>query len=230
MNVPDLGVFSERWTYLFEIIYPENRIVVDYGTRAELVLLAIRDTNTGEEGDVAIEASRLRLTPARRFTIATLADLDALLAGMDGVREEGFVCRFSNGLRAKFKCEDYRRLHRIITGVSAKSIWEALSTVGTIEEVTRSAPADFTAWATGIAAKLTVQHDALVVSARKVSDAARGLPTRKEQAAVILEQAPELSGIVFSLLDGQDERASGRAWKLCKPERAELFRKDIDAT
>src|SRR5438132_2764187 len=32
---------SPRYTYLFEIIYPENRIVVNYGDRRELVLLAV---------------------------------------------------------------------------------------------------------------------------------------------------------------------------------------------
>ena len=36
-------------TYLFEIIYPENRIVVDYGKRRELVLLAVIETATGRD-------------------------------------------------------------------------------------------------------------------------------------------------------------------------------------
>jgi RNA ligase len=36
-------------TYLFEIIYPENRIVVNYGGREDLVLLAVVDTATGAE-------------------------------------------------------------------------------------------------------------------------------------------------------------------------------------
>ena len=36
-------------TYLFEIIYPENRIVVDYGDTEKLVLLGAVETSTGEE-------------------------------------------------------------------------------------------------------------------------------------------------------------------------------------
>lgn len=36
-------------TYLFEIIYPENRIVIDYGDARKLVLLAVIDTKTGAE-------------------------------------------------------------------------------------------------------------------------------------------------------------------------------------
>ena len=45
----DLSGLDRRRTYLFEIIYPENRIVVNYDDRRELVLLAIIDTATGRE-------------------------------------------------------------------------------------------------------------------------------------------------------------------------------------
>ena len=36
-------------TYLFEIIYPENRIVVDYGEMDDLILLTVIDNQTGHE-------------------------------------------------------------------------------------------------------------------------------------------------------------------------------------
>ena len=36
-----------EYTLLFEIIYPDNRIVVDYGQREDLVLLALRHNPTG---------------------------------------------------------------------------------------------------------------------------------------------------------------------------------------
>lgn len=36
-------------TYLFEIIYPENRIVVDYGDQEDLILLSVIETATGKE-------------------------------------------------------------------------------------------------------------------------------------------------------------------------------------
>ena len=37
------------WTYLFEVIYPENRIVVDYGDERDIVFLSAVHTETGEE-------------------------------------------------------------------------------------------------------------------------------------------------------------------------------------
>ena len=36
-------------TYLFEILYPENRVVVNYGNREELVLIGLVNRTTGEE-------------------------------------------------------------------------------------------------------------------------------------------------------------------------------------
>ena len=41
--------FKDGITYLFEILYPENRIVVDYGNTRDLVLLAMIDTKTGND-------------------------------------------------------------------------------------------------------------------------------------------------------------------------------------
>ena len=45
----DLGTIDREYTYLFEIIYPSNRIVVDYGSSRRLVLLAAVHTQTGVE-------------------------------------------------------------------------------------------------------------------------------------------------------------------------------------
>ena len=41
----------EGVTPLFEIIYPDNRIVLDYGEMRDLVLIALIDTETGADID-----------------------------------------------------------------------------------------------------------------------------------------------------------------------------------
>jgi hypothetical protein len=45
-------------TPLFEIVYPENRIVVDYGDRRELVLLAAIDHATGRDAPLPLLSGR----------------------------------------------------------------------------------------------------------------------------------------------------------------------------
>lgn len=47
-----IPLLDKSKTYLFEIIYPENRIVLDYGNERKLVLLAIVDTETSIENEM----------------------------------------------------------------------------------------------------------------------------------------------------------------------------------
>lgn len=105
-----------RETYLYEIVYPENRIVLNYGERAELVHLAIVDIETGR--DLAAG-----LLPGTEQT--TLAEV---LARPPRANAEGFVAYFSGtGQRVKIKQADYVALHRLMTNMSARRIWEFLA-------------------------------------------------------------------------------------------------------
>src|SRR5579871_3119617 len=107
-------------TYLFEIIYPENRIVVDYHGKDDIILLAAFHTASGKELPIDdIPFPRVRL-------FSHLDDLSQILA-MDNDKDEGFVIRFDNGLRAKVKFAEYKRLHRIVTDVSSYDIHEMLA-------------------------------------------------------------------------------------------------------
>jgi RNA ligase len=45
----DLSGLKKQYTLIFEIIYPDGRIVVDYGSREDLVLLAVRDRFNGND-------------------------------------------------------------------------------------------------------------------------------------------------------------------------------------
>jgi RNA ligase len=111
-------------TYLFEIIYPTNRIVVDYADLADLVLLAVIDNASG--ADLPIPAN----WPGPVVDHFDYATLDALISAVDAAplevqrNAEGFVARFASGLRVKVKYAEYVRLHRIITGIDAKTIYE----------------------------------------------------------------------------------------------------------
>ena len=49
LNNHDISALRKDNTYLFEIIYPENRIVVDYGDEEKLVVIGGIHTETGEE-------------------------------------------------------------------------------------------------------------------------------------------------------------------------------------
>lgn len=116
-----IGFLDKDITYLFEILYPENRIVVDYGQMEDLVLLATISTTTGEE----IPLNQMYpFTMVKRYNgITDYKKLKELATD----NAEGFVVRFMNGFRMKLKFDEYMRLHRILTGVSNKAIWEILA-------------------------------------------------------------------------------------------------------
>lgn len=115
----------ENATLLFEIIHPKNRIVVDYGDRAELVLLAVIDNVTGLDLPLPEDWPG---SIARRFSFENLRELleHVATAPLDEQRSgEGFVARFETGLRVKVKYDEYLRLHRLLTGVTERTIYEA---------------------------------------------------------------------------------------------------------
>ncbi|MFF0742874.1 RNA ligase [Streptomyces sp. NPDC004111] len=132
LDARDTGALVPGTTYLAEILYPENRIVVDYGDRRDLVLLAAFAAD-GAEVPLA-EAARawaavgsvVRVWPAMELAeLLALTGSNTLIGGAPatGTDAEGFVLRFASGVRAKAKIAEYVRLHKVLTGVTVRDIW-----------------------------------------------------------------------------------------------------------
>lgn len=100
-------------TYCFEIVYPGNKILVNYGGRRELALLAVIDTASGfDEPNSALAdiANSLGVRVARAFEVKDGDDVEALLR-LDLENEEGVVVRFNeNGERVKVEFPRYMEL------------------------------------------------------------------------------------------------------------------------
>jgi RNA ligase len=116
------------YTYLFEIIYPENKIVVDYGNRSELVFLSAINKRTEEEleyDDLILEAQKLNVTLVDRVTgFKTLEDLYDYCKKLP-IEKEGFVVTFKNGLKIKIKAEQYCKIHRMLAHMTPLAFWDA---------------------------------------------------------------------------------------------------------
>jgi len=139
---------NERLTYIFEVLYPENRIVVDYHGRRELVMLAVIETLSGDE----MMHAEISNTYSKHFTIVpklelkTFAELRALIKrGEDN--KEGMVIRFrKSGMRVKMKHVEYCRLHVILTNVSNLTVWEHLMNNYNFDELLDRVPDEFYDW------------------------------------------------------------------------------------
>ena len=215
--------FKEGYTYLYEIIYPENRIVIDYGNRKELVLLAVKNIETGEEIDFVSEAKRLGL---RYPKIIDCSNENIIMkrSKLSG-NEEGFVLNFKN-LKVKMKGDEYVRLHRLITGFSTKSIWECLKNNQDLENILKDIPDEFYNWVKEKEKELKNEFNSIKKSALESYEEIKDLPTRKEQALKVLRDYKKISAEIFALLDGKDYEQV--IWKKIKPEYELPFKKDIN--
>jgi len=117
-------------TAVFEGISPNFRIVVDYGKRNELVLLAVIDNETGDEMEPAELREWARKNGLRipSFFTGTVSEFYTKInREHEGTNLEGFVATWypeDGGVpyRLKLKYLEYMRLHRMITGISPKQI------------------------------------------------------------------------------------------------------------
>lgn len=132
-------LLSRSNTYLFEIIYPENRIVVDYGNEEKLVMLGEIHTESGEELDVMFNMD-LGFDVVKKYN--NITDYKQLKAMVQD-DQEGFIVRFSNGDRIKIKGAEYLRLHKIMTNMSTTAIWECLKNGDDIETILKDVPDEF---------------------------------------------------------------------------------------
>jgi RNA ligase len=134
-------ILDENYTYLFETIYKENRIVVDYGDYEGVILLGAINTKTGEElcYERLLEHSDFFDVVKRWDGIADFTELKGMITD----NAEGFVIRFSNGDRMKIKGDEYVRLHKIMTEISTTAIWEGMMMGWDMGEVLGELPDEF---------------------------------------------------------------------------------------
>ncbi|MFN4151838.1 MAG: hypothetical protein ACK4IX_12940, partial [Candidatus Sericytochromatia bacterium] len=201
--------FDPNLTYLFEIIFPENRIVVDYKGLEDLILLAIIETDTAKE------------LPLYDFGIPLVKRFDGIkdiskLRELEDQQNEGFVIKFQNGFRIKLKFKEYVRLHRIITSVSSKIIWEHLKDNLSLDDILDRVPDEFFKWVKNTVSDLNDKYS-------KIEDICKlefkELEDRKSTAEYFKKCT--YPAILFKMLDKNDY--SEIIWKLIKPKYEKPF-------
>ena len=173
---------SLEHTRLFEIIYPENRICVDYGDVRELVFLGRRNTRSGEE-DYEIGSAVWR-SPLK-YSFASNDEMVQWLNQQKGKDFEGFVVHFSDGSIFKFKSEDYMHLHRIIAQFTFKRVLEAVQK-NEQEEIRKALPEELIPEFDKFYCMIDDKVDDIVAT---VSDVVRKAPKQsRKEFALYLQQ------------------------------------------
>lgn len=209
-------------TYCFEVIYPENRIVVDYGKTRTVVLLAMFETFTGNEIPLDLAPQGLNIVERMPWT-AYEGELRKIIKD----NEEGYVVRFADGTRIKVKGERYCELHRIITGCSSRTIWEYLKDGKDIEELLERTPDEFNKFVRGERWRLEDSFESMYRLVGIAVDSLQKCASRKAQAEALRESEPWLRASVFNALDGKDY--DHIIWKALYPPHRQPFLDRVNA-
>lgn len=227
LNRHDISAWRKDNTYLFEIIYPENRIVVDYGNEEKLVVIGGIHTETGEE----IPDSSLFWTQDSGFEIVTTYKTWG--EGYDLLKEEiskdkeGYVIRFRNGFRMKIKGEEYKRLHRILTNISNRDIWEYLKDGKPLDEILDKVPDEFYNWVKETKDKLETDYNKIENEYNwiyKILNRDENINDRKIFAEYALKY--KHPSILFSMYDNRDYK--NIIWKLLYPSYSKPFKNETE--
>ena len=227
----DYEKLHKNYTYLFEIIYKENRIVVKYDYD-DLILLGIVETKTGYEVDLHKKGTDVRLKNlidnigfkvVRKFDkVKSYEPLKHFIPDS----KEGYVVRFSNGDRIKIKGEEYLKLHKLMTNVSTTAVWEMLSEGRDVLELLKDVPDEFYKKVKMYVLDLRYSYLSYSEYAGKMHDKFRygkfndryPEPTKKEFAEFLSMNNidPKVRSICFAIWDNKSYDKI--IWKHIKPE------------
>lgn len=214
------------FTWLFELTGPDNRIVVNYN-KNELTLLSVINNQSLVEIDLEEFKNYyfVKVVEEWKGDFNTISDLQNL----NTQNEEGFVLKWENGYRLKVKFSDYVKLHRIITGLNEKTIWERLKNRKALSDLFQNIPEEFQIWCRNVHTNLLNEysriHDdcAYFIKDNNLRDL-----EKKEAALLILKNKKEYQSVLFSMIDYQENKIHNAICKLIKPSSNKTFKEDID--
>jgi RNA ligase len=204
----DTEEMDKSLTYLFEIVYNDNVIVLRYPFEGLVLLGAVR-TATGED----IHPDIVPWGGRRAERLAFSGDLNSL-RDMVPDNREGFVVRFTDGQRVKVKGDEYLRLHSAIFGVTTIRVWEALKE-GRLNQYLEPLPDEVDMW-------VRAEADMLIARYREIEDSCRrdfaeisaAATDRAKFALMALKR--QRSHVLFSMFSGRDY--SNQIWEDIRPK------------
>lgn len=117
----------EGITALVEIVYPGNRIVVDYAEMDDLILIGGQPLDGSRPIPSATMAALTGWSGPVAETLHVGSFAEALALPTRPNAEGVVVHNLNTGDMVKIKYEEYVRLHKLVSGLNARTVWEHLS-------------------------------------------------------------------------------------------------------
>jgi hypothetical protein len=151
----DYSLLDKSLTYTFEIIYPLNRIVVDYDITEDVIFLSAFEKNGKERHDIRQKFISLNLNVVKEYT-----SKDPYLLKDENVEgREGYVMVFENGERLKIKFENYIKLHRLVSNLSVQNAFDWIKSGKPISEIVELIPDEYHSWYNSIVNKVNDEYN-----------------------------------------------------------------------
>ena len=199
---------SRAW----EIVYPDNKIVLDYKGVDENIRLGTVDNRSG--------------LIAYRPGVPKQMTLGEALALPIPEGEEGYVLDIMVAGEVvdhlKLKGEWYKRMHSAVFGLTEKKVWEAWD-AGTLFEFISELPDELQPWAMDVGSRFETGLIHLrweVAGALHAMHSVLGIgASRKDQAAYLLTHYKPFAPGVFCLLDQNGQKLRDWISKQVKPTK-----------
>lgn len=207
---------------LYEAVYPENKIVVDYKGLEYLFFLAHISNDTGLDYIETRPALLKKRTP--EYIEGLKKD--------NTPNEEGYVITFyPSCFRVKIKFDDYVKLHRIRFQTTTHSIWDILRTSPTFEPINQlceGLPKDIEKKIKDYAFELSAKYIDLKLTCRKkwlgkILTLQTSGASEKTIAQWIKEQKESQQPVLFALWRGKTGTAETALWKALEPIKEPLI-------
>jgi RNA ligase len=231
-NKYDLGKFPKEYTYVGEIIYPENRIVVSYGEKESFMFLSIFLGNDELNWNTSLVVFSSIGIPIDEIVHTTTlydpTDINRSLFRMEDEREneEGYVFRFyPSNYRVKLKFQEYVRLHRLLTSFSNIDIWRLLQEGKPFDAFLERVPDEFDLWVRKNIASLESGYSEIESECRAIFQE-KNQEDKKQFALSITDLEAYKKSILFEMFDSKDY--SRKIWRKIRPSYQRPFWNDED--
>ncbi len=210
-NIKQFSKLSRGLTFLFEIIYPENRIVLNYDFSG-LVCIGAINIKTGQN---MVEI----FDPRNKFTFKVTETYSTRVDERDD--KEGYVVYYPDSNNwVKYKHAEYIRLHRLISQIRPRAIWDLMreGMSKDLKDLMAGIPDELHQEVDLIFSDIATDFMDIDMVAYSLKKKVEKLENRKEQAEYLKEHGLKYLSLVFSMLDGKMDMYRSGIYKMIKPK------------
>ena len=123
----------------------------------------------------------------------------------------------------KIKGDEYVRLHRILTNISNRDIWEYLKDEKPFDELLEKVPDEFNNWVKETIRDLTVRFDNINNEYSEIYENLKSRNLDRKEFAIRAKEYRH-SNILFNMLDGKEHKQN--IWKITYPTYSKPFKNE----